>query len=452
MTNQPKKKQPSSGKNQGQPQNSPSEEKSSAPATASNTTLLQAIKKSGLGLRKFPRQASAPTGKQGLSATEQLALSQFLRLLGQRKAPTKDALEKPFMNSLRALREHHDAPASDADSPLRRLLQECATDSLEKYFASIYPVRGLSKLSIYPANPIIKNQLVFRCFLVPELCEAWLQAAGVLPLKMSLFLRDYSSRVRALERLGWEMMIRGAGPDGVQIGGKTHRLPERAKEVGQLPRPPLDWLVSNSADAVQWLARFDGWHQAAFKSFCWFHQQFCADLGYPNPEKAFAAYLGYAQSKTPLTAELIQTLVKQPQLTGSKAFGLFAKNVASPESLKYGREFEKWVSGGKCGEAPGLVIDCWLIEIWPLVVAEEWGYTAILQIAKAKFGSHNLLENWKQLQRRCERLKLKLADRPARGGPGIEFNSPHPPLACLAAYVKGIAEQPEKWMHSRCGC
>lgn len=446
-----RRQEPPAEKKHGRPSAAPGDEKPSAPANASHAAPASFMKHSALGLPKFPRPGYKPSAKQGQSACEILALSKWIGLRQQRKPSTKDSLKKSFMLSLGGLCEQRDTPASDAGSQLRQLLQECATDSLEKHFATWLPLDSPFALLVSTSNPLIKNKLIFRGFVVPTLCEATVRVAGKMPMKMSLFLRDYSARVRALERLGWEMMIRGAGSEGIQIDGKARRLPERATDFNQLPLPTLDWLVANSADAVQWLARFDAWHQATLKSFHHFHLQFCADMGYQHPGKAFASYLGFAESKTPLSPELLSLLNRQPPLTSSIMSKLFGRNVVDPQSVKYGRKFEEWVRSGKCGQLPGLAIDCWLIEIWPLVVEEEWGYTAILQIAKAKFGVHNSFEKPKRLEKRCQKLHLKLADKPACGGAGIRFKYPLPPLACLAAHVKGIAEQSENWMHGQRG-
>ena len=303
MSNQKKQRtvrrqKPSPERNHGRPPATPGSEKPSAPAAASHAASPPVINDSGLGLPKFQGPDYKPSAKQGRSACEILALSKWIGWRQQRKPSTKDSLKKSFMLSLGGLCEQRDTPASDAGSQIRELLQECATDSLEKYFATWLPLDSRLALLASTSNPLIKSKLIFRGFVVPSLCEAWVQGAGKLPMKMSIFLRDYSARVRALERLGWEMMIRGAVSEGIQICRKAHRLPESARDFGRLPLPTLDWLVANSADAVQWLARFDGWHQAGLKSFNHFHLQYCADMGYLDPGKKFAAYLGFAESKT----------------------------------------------------------------------------------------------------------------------------------------------------------
>lgn len=427
---------PSPGKTQGRTPASPGAEKPSVPATATHAAPVPAIKYSGLGLPKFPRPDTTPSAKQGCSASEILALSHFFHVRRQRKPATKDALKLSFIKSLSSLRERCDSPASDSSNPLRRLLKECATHPLEEYFASWFPLKWLSAFSISMANPLVMNQLSFRCWLVPKLCGAWLQAATKNPQKMSLFLNQYSSRARAFERLCCELEAH----TGQMVSGKSTAL-----SAG-----PPDWLNCNADEARQRLDKFDAWRKAALNSFFHFHRQFYSDIGFSDPKESLAAWVGFAVSKTPLPAQLIDFLVQTEQLFKSSRLRVLTRDYTKSQTSRWGSAYQRWKKEFQKEKPPTLLIDCWLIEVWPLVLAQKWGHPSLFKLAESKFKEFQSTPSERKLQERCSTLGLTLADCRRRGGAepkSTRVKTPLSPAARLAAAIRGIAECPEEWMH-----
>ena len=135
-----------------------------------------------------------------------------------------------------------------------------------------------------------------------------------------------------------------------------------------------------------------------------------------------------------------------------------ARNLTEPQPSKLGFEYKAWQKkeadkkkkkGADKNSLPGLVRDCWLIEIWPLVLAEGWGSESILEIAYKSFPDEDEpCRGWKKLPNRLSRLGLKLAEVRRQGGREPKpIKPPLPPIARLAAAIRGIAQDPEKWMH-----
>lgn len=313
---------------------------------------------------------------------------------------------------------------------------ECATDPLEAWFAAWVPLSFLPAMSISMTNPLIINKLIFRCFVVPTLCEIFVQAASRAPRKMSLYFNQFSTRVRAFERLDSDLKAR----DGQMPEGK---ISTRGSE------PPY-WMNCTPVMATQRIEAFDAWRGAALRSFWYFHRHFYADTGFEDPKELLAAWAGYAQSKTPLPDDLLAFLIHQEKLSRSNTLTIFVRNLKNGQASKIGSAFQQWKRKPQTVAPPTLMIDCWLIEIWPLVQAQEWGYASLVRIAEGKFNEFENSPDYKKLQARCGDLKLKLATCRRQGGPEpshtrVEF--PLSPTARLATNVKAIAEDSERWMH-----
>ncbi|MEN9575607.1 MAG: hypothetical protein RL514_3462 [Verrucomicrobiota bacterium] len=444
-----RKQKPPPVKNHGRPRGSPGAEKPSVSVTDALASPSHAVERPVPEPPKAARPNLTPFAKPRRSASEILALSNSIRL-GQHWTPAvpgigsglkscaTDSLRKAFANGLQRLRQQRRsaAPEPEPSNPLRDVLKACATDSLEQYFAEWFPLTSLPAFSISAENPEIKNKLNFRCFLVPALCRYRVQRAEMMPQKMSLFLCDYSTRVRAFERLDAELRARAS-----KLGaGKTNVRP---------PGLP-NWLNCTPEVATQRLERFDVWRKAALRSFWHFYGQFCADMGLADPKASLAAYRGFAQRETPLPESLRVLLEPLGPLNRSANRSLSIKNQTKPKMRGLGRGYEAWLKRQQAEKVPSLIIDCWLIEIWPLALAEEWTYESILTIAEAKFGALDELNDFKKLQKRCNRIKLRLAAVRREGGRVLEslrITHPLAPVAQLATGIQGIAENPRKWMH-----
>lgn len=313
---------------------------------------------------------------------------------------------------------------------------ECATDPLEQFFASWFPLKWLHELSISTTNPPITNKLIFRCWLVPTQCEAWTQAARKLPKKMSLFLNEYSTRVRAFERLDGELRARAG-----QIG---------AGNTSGRPSGPPAWLNCNPEAANELIQKFDSWRKAALKSFFHFHRQFYDDIGFSDPKDLLAAWVRFAQSKTPLPDKLRDFLLRKEQLLESTRLRIFTRDYTKGQTSKLGFAYQRWKQEPQKEKPPTLLIDCWLIEVWPLVLAQGWGYQSLVKIAGFKFKEFDSTPDYEKLQELCSTLGLTLAACRRRGGPepkSTRVEISLSPAARLAAEIQGIAADPERWMH-----
>lgn len=437
-----RRQKPPPVKKHGRPPATPDDETASAPAAASHAAPVHAIKLSGFGPAKFHRSVPKTSAKQGLSASETLALSDFIRLRRQRQPATKDSLKQSMLKSWISLHRKPTAagPEPEPSNPLRDLLKACSTDSLEQSIADWFPLRLLPELSTSAADPEIQSRLIFRCFLVPSLCEAWVQAASKAPNKMSLFLFDYSTRVRAFDRLDSE------------ISARANTL-KAGNALGVASLPPR-WLKCSPEEAVQRLDRFDTWRKAALKSFWHFYHQFCADMGLDDREELLNGFLAFAQMETPLPEKLQALLGPLGRLAPPTERKVFMKHQEEPKALRLGKRYATWLKDPKTAKFPSLIIECWLIEIWPLVLAEEWSFADVLIIAERKFGALDVLNDWKKLKKRCGALNLQVAEKRRHGGPppkSRRIKHSWTPMAQLAADIQGIAEAPEVWMHNETG-
>ena len=255
-----RKQSSSSRPDQEQPTADLGDKESSESDSVSHATPTALTKHSGLGLARFPRAVPNASAKKGLSASEILALSCFIRLRQQRKPSTKDSLKKALFKSWISFHREGKPATPEPSNPLRDLLKSCATDSLEHSIADWFPLKWLPVLSISAANPEIKNKLIFRVLVVPAWCEVLVRKAQARPDKMSLFLWDYSSRVRALERLEGEQRARA----GLPGAGKASTLSSGSP----------DWLNCTPEEASERLKRFDAWRTAALRSVWHFHRHF----------------------------------------------------------------------------------------------------------------------------------------------------------------------------------
>lgn len=313
---------------------------------------------------------------------------------------------------------------------------ECATDPLEAWLAACFSAKSLPGLPISMTNPLSINKLIFRCFVVPTLCEMFVQAATKAPKKMSLYLNQFSSRVRAFERLDSDLKAR----DAQVREGKTN-----ARASG-----PPNWLNCTPEVAIQRLETFDAWREAALRSFWYFHRQFYEDTGFADPKEQLAAWAGYVQSKTPLSNNLLAFLMHQEELSSPNSLTVFVRNLKKGQASKFGSAYLRWKSKPERDAPPTLMIDCWLIEIWPLVLDEEWGYGSLVKLAEVKFNGFENPPDYTTIQRRCGDLKLELAKCRRPGGPEpscTRVKFPLSPTARLAVAIQAITEDSEKWLH-----
>ena len=293
-------------------------------------------------------------------------------------------------------------------------------------------------------------EFLFRCHIVPQFCIGSIKLLSPSAAPPPLWLFEYAAYLLAYERMCLEMVLRRAGQPQSAGEQVLAEVPRSGSGVVKLGWPPTEWFFAPGQSFSYWTSRFDAWRMAALSSFRYYHQQHCDDIGHPDQANAFASLAGYLHGKTPLPAKLFVTVHERLEQSPDFARKLFNKNTHQPQASRFLKVNSRRRKAARETEVSPLVLDTWLIEIWPLVVAENWGYPDLIRIAENKFGSaQSVFDSESKLQVRCRKLHLKLGVDRARGGRPVQSRrvmKKLPPLGLLCALIAGVGEHPESWM------
>lgn len=304
-----------------------------------------------------------------------------------------------------------------------------------------------------------EREFLFRCYFVPQFCIHALKTARKLWGIPPRFLWEHGCYLLAFERTHFQMVLQRTNSGADAHGYKDDKwlTPCGAAAFAHLPKPGLDWFADPPGERGFWLKAFEDWKEAAVDSV---KHRYPASSG-PTDRCMYAALAGDGLAGWKSLKKLHRAFTAYFEDQGSAELRSFITHLAKPE---FEGQKPNTLSRAPKNEAPGhqpppdseatakmaLTLETWLLEIAPLVRENDWGYSDILQIAKAKFGGkHEMLVTTGQIRSRCEKVALRLSPKAQIGGrpsKSREVALRNSPLAHLAAALRSIGEGGDEWM------
>lgn len=277
-----------------------------------------------------------------------------------------------------------------------------AQNSFEKVAAHFY--NQIPPEPLRSCQDFFKAKFLFQCFYVPLFARIEIEKFkenGQPPL----WLFESATYLIAMERTQLEMVLSVTSVTSQQINfynGFKWGKPTSLSHFAELPKPDIEWFLNPPGDMPYWNRRLIEWRNAANKSFRHWVGTWCKDTLELSRKLADAAFAGALFHNSPLPpSPLLDNQIRYIAKSQPGAIRAFLKNFAQPEPSR-DRDAE---------------IECWLLEIWPIVVEQKWKYPKISEVAIKKFprkDRSSLMAGG--IEAKCEALQLKLHESQRKGG------------------------------------
>lgn len=318
---------------------------------------------------------------------------------------------------------------------------DLARSSAERNAACYLDPDGLPEaLSKYPQKRQL--QFLFRCYCTPRYCIKLLHRVSKDFQPPPLLFWEFGTYLLAFERLHAEIAVRGLATRWRH----SHTTGALAQGIlggySILPLPGLGVFEQAAKAAPRlWEQRFDVWRAATLRSLDHLFR-----LGHRGCMDTFQpAMCGFGLGQVAeggATNVLRREFLKHFAQSQGTHLTVFETHLTRSRKVKV--KFP-W----PCTDDQARV-ESWLIEIWPLVVSQRWGYPMVRELAKRKFGrEHELLASARKVSSLCEGLDLTLHETRRKGGrPPKESRLAlmHDWFTDFAVRMRAIAELGDEWM------
>lgn len=347
----------------------------------------------------------------------------------------------------------------DADSAdLSQQLATLAKTPVERK-AALYGPHLFDWSRLKATKSKVQREFLFRCYFVPQFCIHALMTARKLWGFPPRFLWEHGCYLLAFERTHFQMVLQRTnnGADAQGFKGHTWLTPCGAAAFAHLPKPGLDWFADPPGERGFWLNAFEDWKEAAVTSV----RHRYPDSSWPTEGWMYAALAGDGLADLKSLKQLHRAFAAYFEDQGSQELRIFIAHLAKPKiDGQKGNQFGQAPTNEAPGHQPppdseatakmALTLETWLLEIAPLVRENDWGYSDILQIAKAKFGGkHEMLVTTGQIRSRCEKVALRLSPKAQIGGrpsKSREVALRNSLVAHMATALRSTGEGGDEWM------
>jgi len=285
-----------------------------------------------------------------------------------------------------------------------------------------------------------KAEFVFRyyyCAKYASIVIGWFtkQNKGMTPL----WLFEPALYLIALERTHLEMVLSVTKSQINTYANSGWTKPIRVGDFAQLPSPSAEWFFNPPGGIKVWQTRFEAWHKAAQESFRYWVGTWCRDSITLHPALAKAAFLGALTNKIALPFGFTNELIQHLQKAHKDSLKMFFNNVAEPKDVFRGDP----------------ALDCWLIEIWPLVTKCKWNCAKISELARKRFDQKKKggALDYQGIVARCEKLQLKLHPLLQKGGrpPKAASRKVSDKFELMAIWIASVGMVQNKWLEGQTG-